>query len=382
GGNGADTLDGGEGADSLDGGAGDDSLVGGNGADTLVGGEGNDTLIGGAGDDSLVGGNGADSLVGGEGNDTLDGGAGDDILIGGNGNDVFFGGAGSDSFTLGGGADFISGLSFGGGSSIADTITDFDTSLDIADLSGYFGSVLALRTAATVVGTDLVVTLPDGSKVVFQNISDPNLLTNANTLVPCYAAGSLIATPQGERPVETLRAGDLVLTEDEGPQPVRWAGARHLGPAELAAAPNLAPVVIPKGALGNGLPHSDLTVSPQHRILLSGWRARLYAGLDAGFAPAVQLAGCNGITRPGRAAATAGVSYHHLLFDSHQVIRANGLPSESLMPSLAALDAFQEAAREEVLAIFPELRAAPVAGPFKLARPTLRRAEARVILAA
>ena len=68
------------------------------------------------------------------------------------------------------------------------------------------------------------------------------------------------------RAVEVLRVGDLVLTEDHGPQPLVWVGARSLGPADLAANPALQPVRIAAGALGLGLPARDLVVSPQHRL--------------------------------------------------------------------------------------------------------------------
>src|SRR5690606_32383544 len=42
----------------------------------------------------------------------------------------------------------------------------------------------------------------------------------------CFTSGTLIATPDGERAVETLRPGDLVMTRDHGPQELRWVGMR------------------------------------------------------------------------------------------------------------------------------------------------------------
>lgn len=44
----------------------------------------------------------------------------------------------------------------------------------------------------------------------------------------CFAAGTLIATPGGDRPVEGLLPGDSVTTLDHGPQPLRWIGARRV----------------------------------------------------------------------------------------------------------------------------------------------------------
>ncbi len=44
--------------------------------------------------------------------------------------------------------------------------------------------------------------------------------------VPCFVAGTLIRTPDGDVPIESLRPGDLVLTLDDGPQPLRWVGSR------------------------------------------------------------------------------------------------------------------------------------------------------------
>ena len=85
---GADVLAGGDGADSLNGGANDDILRGQGGNDTLAGGQGDDLLNGGRRDDLLTGGDGNDTLRGGFGDDTLLGGNGSDELLGKFGNDT------------------------------------------------------------------------------------------------------------------------------------------------------------------------------------------------------------------------------------------------------------------------------------------------------
>ena len=93
--------------------------------------------------------------------------------------------------------------------------------------------------------------------------SDPNGTLLANFL--CFAQGTWVTTPSGQVPIEELAAGDMVVTMDHGPQPIRWIGS-----SKRPATGNMAPILIRKGALGNT---RDLRVSPQHRMLLSGWQA-------------------------------------------------------------------------------------------------------------
>ena len=52
----------------------------------------------------------------------------------------------------------------------------------------------------------------------------------------------------------------------------------------------------------------------------------------------------------------AGVDYVHFLFNDHQVVWSNGAETESLHPGRNALDMAGGAGREEIFAIFPELR--------------------------
>ena len=76
-------------------------------------------------------------------------------------------------------------------------------------------------------------------------------------------------TPQGEIEVERLAIGEPVLTAEGAPVPVKWIGCQTVstffGPAE-----RLMPVRISAGALGNDLPHSDLTVTADHGMLVEG----------------------------------------------------------------------------------------------------------------
>ncbi|MEL7466643.1 MAG: Hint domain-containing protein [Pseudomonadota bacterium] len=169
-------------------------------------------------------------------------------------------------------------------------------------------------------------------------------------LIVCFTPGAMIETPDGERAVETLRAGDLVTTRDHGPRPIRQIARRRLTGKELRDAPEHAPVTIAKGAMGAGAPYADLTVSPQHRMLATGPMVELLFGAPEALVPARALAPANA-----RRSGVEGATYIHLLFDRHEIVFANGAATESLHPGRAVIDGLGEESRREILALFPEL---------------------------
>lgn len=171
--------------------------------------------------------------------------------------------------------------------------------------------------------------------------------------ITCFASGTRLATPVGDRLVEDIRAGDLVMTRDNGPQPVRWIGRRQLSAPEIAANPALAPVRITAGALGNGLPRQDLLVSQQHRILVCSTIAARMFGSQELLIAAKHLTEVDGIDIVWD---VDGVTYVHLMFAAHEIVLSNGAPSESFYPGHQALLALGDAA-QEILTLFPHLRA-------------------------
>lgn len=159
-------------------------------------------------------------------------------------------------------------------------------------------------------------------------VASPNLgdndgeldFTDTRTNFPCFAEGTLIATPGGERPVEVLREGDLIETLDAGPQRIRWLRARTQ--VLLDADDPQRPVLIAPGALGPGAPRRALAVSPQHRILAQGTDGEVLFPAKALLSrPGVRLA--RGMRR---------VRYFTILTDRHQILRANGLWCETFYP--------------------------------------------------
>jgi len=183
---------------------------------------------------------------------------------------------------------------------------------------------------------------------------------------PCFAAGTLILTPSGQRAVETLQAGDLVMTRDHGPQVLRWVGRRL-----VPGIGRFAPIRFAPGALGNT---RALLVSPQHRMLLGGWRAELLFGQDEVLVAAKHLVNDGSV----RVQPVALVSYVHLMFDRHEIIEAEGVPSESFHPGDSILQGDAEL-RAELLALFPELAGGAAGLGWHTARTVLKAHEAQLL---
>lgn len=191
---------------------------------------------------------------------------------------------------------------------------------------------------------------------------------------PCFTLGTLIDTPSGPRPVEQLQPGDMVLTRDNGAQPLRWIGRVELGADHLARHPEHQPVEIAAGGLAPGVPARNLRLSPQHRVLLTGWKAELLFAEGEVLVPATALCNDQCIRTT---AAEGGVTYLHLLLDRHEIIFAEGAPVESLLADWLVRGAMPDAQRMELEALFPELFEGR--GHFVPARPCLTVKEGRIL---
>jgi Ca2+-binding RTX toxin-like protein len=310
-----------------------------------------DQIAGTANADTITGSAGADSIDGGAGNDQLAGGAGDDTLVGGAGDDLITGGAGNDRFSVSDGHDTITDFNFGNTGALGDGDASNN---DVLDLSGYYDSLSELRADQADDGVlnqsnthddkgnavDYSDNTQFGTSSMTMQGATADSYTYDNTGIVCFTAGTRILTPRGEVAIESLRPGDLVTTLDHGPQPLLWIGTRHVTGAELEANETLRPVLIAKGAMGN---RRDLLVSRQHGMLL---------GPDH-LARAVHLAReCRGIRI---AHGKREVTYVHLLFATHQIVFAEGIPSESFYPGPNALRMMDPAARADLFRLLPGL---------------------------
>ncbi|WP_422048910.1 Hint domain-containing protein [Shimia sp.] len=433
---GDDTLAGTDGTNVIQGADGDDVIDGRGGDDILIGGDGKDVVSGGDGRDYLEGGDGSDTLYGGAANDTLDGGDGDDTLFGNEGYDTFVSSDGSDSIVGGLGRDTYKSadpadehidafIDDGGNGHIDkliegsrdtvnqvehfvadetandDSITLTTNVTDVSTITGFDNSASGVFTpnngAAINFGGPGQPTLrdildgnvpnvsPGGTYRITDgdesgqvgNISFENF-EEINFTVVCFARGTQIATSEGEVAIETLSVGDKVMTKDNGAQPIRWIGNRHISAEELEKHPNLKPVRISAGALGPDMPKRDLVVSPQHRIFVSSKIAERMFGKSEVLIAAKKLTMFKGIDvvedNPD------GVSYYHFLCENHELVWSEGTVTETLFTGTEALKSLSPEARDEIFAIFPELKTGGENGIPMIARATPKGAELRVFL--
>lgn len=174
---------------------------------------------------------------------------------------------------------------------------------------------------------------------------DPEPARLSDIVCVSLGRGTRITRPDGRQTtIEALAPGDLVLTRDHGPQPVRWVGR-----ATLRAQGSFAPVVISAGAMGNA---GDLIVSQHHRMFLYQRRRGGLVETSELLVQAKHLVDGETIfLREG-----GFVDYFSLVFDRHEIIYAEGIPAESLLVNEATLARLPEGLAEEVRARFPGLR--------------------------
>ncbi|CAN0131733.1 unnamed protein product, partial [Chrysoparadoxa australica] len=147
----------------------------------------------------------------------------------------------------------------------------------------------------------------------------------------CFAAGTLITTGGGTSTVETLKIGDEILDQNGRAVPIKWIGRQTLN--KLFASERMRPVRIRTGALGDGLPHSDLTVTADHGMILDGLvinASALVNGSTIDFVPLAEL--------------PDSFTVYHIETETHDVILANGAPSETFIDyrDRRAFDNFDE----------------------------------------
>ncbi|MBW6417358.1 Hint domain-containing protein [Celeribacter sp. PS-C1] len=153
-------------------------------------------------------------------------------------------------------------------------------------------------------------------------------LQAVDTTVPstpvCLLKGTLIRTPTGDRRIEDLREGDLVLNASGAPMPIRYITHQSFADLGIVSHDNVRPRMIPKDFFGEGRPYQDLYLSNNHRICLSDALVALLFGTEGAFAQAKFFSETS-ITAP-----LGLIEWFNILLDDHAIIVANGQPVESL----------------------------------------------------
>ncbi|HQU68240.1 MAG TPA: Hint domain-containing protein [Albidovulum sp.] len=212
------------------------------------------------------------------------------------------------------------------------TVTDGRATYRLGFAGG--GALLTVTGALPPRNADLAVIAVSGA------LPDHTRLPGASGGAVCFTPGTMLDTPEGPRAVEEIRPGDRLATRDSGAAEVLWSGARQLSGARLLAMPHLRPVRIRAGAFGAG---ADLLVSPEHRFLLGGPAARALFNEAEVLVEARDLVDDRKVRME---TVPRDVTYIHLLTARHQVVRANGIATETFHPAAADLDFLEPDARE------------------------------------
>ena len=225
-------------------------------------------------------------------------------------------------------------VTFTGAGGGAKTIAYTTEGAKTADVSGLRGDVTAAVSVTDVAG----------------NVAAGQGETLARDPV-CFFPGTLVRTPAGEVAVETLRAGDLVLTACGRAAPVRWLGRQTVS-TRFADPLRALPIRISAGALGENLPARDLLVSADHALLVDGVLAQ---------AGALE----NGTTIRRDAGVPQVFTYWHVELADHALILAEGVPAETFIDNVARLafdnwDEHEEVLLQSVAAPLPSRAAGAV----------------------
>lgn len=177
---------------------------------------------------------------------------------------------------------------------------------------------------------------------------------------------AMILTDQGERPARDLVAGDLVMTKDNGLQPVLWAGRSR--------DPNDGPSPVRFKARGRG--EGSMLLAPGHLALLDHASAELLFGVGEVLAHASDLLELPGVSPAPRSAP----AWVHLLLPGHELIRAAGIWVESLAPDMRQMECSHPDLAEDIYDAVPRLRYAQGRAAYHVPRVVINHKELSLLL--
>lgn len=193
------------------------------------------------------------------------------------------------------------------------------------------------------------------------NISATGSSGARTTTTNCMVRGTLIMTPAGERTIESLQAGDLVITKAGAARPIKWVGTRKLQKAAGTRwQSNEQPVKVHASAIADNIPSRDVYLSQEHAIAVDGALVRVRDLV-------------NGLTITLEASSDMNeIEYYHIELASHDVVMSSGLPIETLKVATNAV-AF-DSARPELGTTVQALPVLMLAGGRDVVKSRLRSA--------
>jgi hypothetical protein len=137
----------------------------------------------------------------------------------------------------------------------------------------------------------------------------------------CFLKGTTVRTAEGDRKIENLVVGDLLPTVFGGTRAIQWIGRYQYRKSDPAKAwvRSILPIRIARSALGPDVPHGVLYVTETHALLIDG--VLVQAG---------NLVNDTTITRYD-ARDLDELEYFHIKLERHDVIYAEGAPTETLL---------------------------------------------------
>jgi len=185
--------------------------------------------------------------------------------------------------------------------------------------ASYVGNALG-GTLTVLNGIDIAASIQlvgDYTSTLFGMESDGNAGTNV-FIVPCFAAGTRIATPSGEVAVEDLRVSQPVRTDDDRAVPIVWLGHRHVDCRHHPDPERVWPVRVRAGAFGDGKPRRDLFLSPDHAVFVEEVLIPIRRLINGASIAQVMV---------------DDVTYYHVELPRHDLLLAEGLTVESYLDS-------------------------------------------------
>jgi hypothetical protein len=137
----------------------------------------------------------------------------------------------------------------------------------------------------------------------------------------CFLKGTMVRTVEGDRKIENLAVGDLLPTVFGRTRAIQWIGRYQYRKSDPKKAwvRSILPIRIARSALGPNVPHSVLYVTETHALLIDGFLVQ-----------AGNLVNDTTITRHD-ARDLDELEFFHIKLERHDVIYAEGAPTETLL---------------------------------------------------